>query len=101
MNFYVIGDSETVLGFRLAGVHGRIVESPEETEAALTELFSQEGIGIILIPERVAESVRNVVDRYLYTTSFPLIIEIPDRLGPLEGRGSIRDMIRNAVGISF
>jgi hypothetical protein len=30
-----------------------------------------------------------------------LIIEIPDRLGPMEGRGSIRDLIRTAVGINM
>ena len=101
MEFYVIGDRETVLGFRLAGVRGTIVETPDETEAALKEAFEREGTGIVLIPERVAETVRALVDRYLYTTSFPLIIEIPDRMGPMEGRGNIRDMIRNAVGVSF
>ena len=99
MTFYVIGDKETVLGFSLAGVDGEIVTSPEETKKALERAFQKEGLGIIIIPERVARDVRPLVDRYVYKTTFPLIIEIPDRLGPMEGRGSVRDVIRKAVGI--
>lgn len=99
MKFYVIGDEDTVLGFRLAGIDGRKVESPEEAEEALKEAFSLEDIGIIVITERTAQSIRAEVDRYSYTTTFPLIIEIPDRHGPLEDRGSIREMIRAAVGV--
>ena len=38
MEFYVIGDRETVLGFRLAGVRGTIVETPDETAVSYTHL---------------------------------------------------------------
>ncbi len=99
MQFFVIGDEETVLGFSLVGVSGRVVTSPDETRDALKEAFQAEGLGIIILSERVAETIRAEVNQYLYKTSFPLIIEIPDRLGPMEGRGSVRDMIRSAVGV--
>jgi V/A-type H+-transporting ATPase subunit F len=99
LKFYVIGDRDTVLGFRLAGIEGQVVNSPEETKTALDKAFQIEDIGIIVIPERVAQTIRTVVDQYIYKTTFPLIIEIPDRLGPVEGRKSVRDMIRQAVGI--
>ncbi|MBN2414752.1 V-type ATP synthase subunit F [bacterium] len=99
MKFYIIGDEDTVLGFRLAGIEGRHVDTPEEAREALDAAFHLEDIGIIVITERTAQSIREQVDRYTYTTTFPLIIEIPDRLGPLEGRGSIREMIRAAVGV--
>jgi V/A-type H+-transporting ATPase subunit F len=99
VQFFVIGDEDTVLGFSLVGVQGRIVTSPDETRDALKEVFGTEGVGIIIIPERIAEPVRVEVNQYVYKTSFPLIIEIPDRLGPIEGRGSVRDMIRSAVGV--
>ena len=100
MRFYVIGDEDTVLGFRLVGVDGTVVSTRDETQRALEEAFQLEDLGIIMIPERIASSVREQVDRYIYKTTFPLIIEIPDRLGPMEGRGSIRDLIRSAVGVS-
>ena len=99
MKFYVIGDEETVLGFNLAGVEGRVVHTPEETLEALEQTFRMEGLGVIILSERVAEAVRQRVDQYVYKTTFPLIIEIPDRLGPLEGRGEVRELIRAAVGV--
>jgi len=99
LKFTVIGDEDTVLGFRLAGIEGEVVRTPEETKECLERAFQKEGMGIVIIPERVASSVRQTVDRYVYKTTFPLIIEIPDRLGPMEGRGSVRDLIRAAVGV--
>jgi len=101
LKFYVIGDEDTVLGFNLAGIEGKVAISPEEAREALKEAFQLEGLGVIVIPERIAASIRQDVDQYLYKTTFPLIIEIPDRLGPLEGRGSVRDLIRSSVGISL
>lgn len=101
MKFYVIGDADTVLGFSLAGVEGEIVDTPEETSEALKKAFQKEDLGIIVITERIAQQVRHEVDQYMYKTTFPLIIEIPDRKGPIEGRGSVRDMIRSAVGIQL
>ena len=99
MKFYVIGDEDTVLGFRLAGIEGESVGTAEETRVALETAFGQDDVAVIIIPERVAAQVRDQVNQYLYKTTFPLIIEIPDRLGPMEGRGSIRDLIRSAIGI--
>ena len=99
LKFYTIGDKETVLGFSLVGVPGQVVESPEEAIEALDTAFKTEGLGIIILSERIAHQIREHVNQYLYKTSFPLIIEIPDREGPMEGRGSVRDQIRAAVGV--
>lgn len=101
MKFFVIGDPDTVLGFRLAGIEGEEVSSPEEASEALDRAFEREGLGVIILSERIAEKIRSRVDQYLYKTTFPLIIEIPDRTGPLEGRRSVRDLIRAAVGIGI
>ncbi|MBN2029654.1 V-type ATP synthase subunit F [bacterium] len=99
MKFYVIGDEETVLGFQLVGIKGKVARTPEETRESLENAFKEEGLGIIIITERTASTVRSLVDQYIYKTTFPLIIEIPDREGKMEGRGSVRDLIRAAVGI--
>jgi len=101
VKFFIIGDQETVLGFRMAGIEGIAVRTPEETSQALDGIFQREGIGVILIPERIAQPVRTQVDRYFYKTTFPLIIEIPDRFGPLPGRRDIRELIRAAVGVQI
>ena len=99
MKFVVIGDEDTVLGFRLVGIEGIVVKTPEETEKALSEVFGRDNVGVVVIPERLAAGVREAIDSYMFTKSFPLIIEVPDRQGPMEGRMAIRDLIRKAVGI--
>ncbi|HHS14293.1 MAG TPA: Vacuolar H+transporting two-sector ATPase F subunit [bacterium] len=101
MKFRVIADAETVLGFRLAGIEGSVVNSSEEALDALKEALNGREVGIILITERVAQTIRHEVDRLLYSTTFPLILEIPDSRGALEGRGNIRDWVRSAVGITL
>jgi V/A-type H+-transporting ATPase subunit F len=99
VKFAVIGDANMVLGFRLVGIEGLIVKTAEETEKALADVFAREDIGVVVISERLAASVRGAVDSYMFKKSFPLIIEVPDHLGPMEGRLSVRDLIRRAVGI--
>jgi len=101
VKFYVIGDDETVLGFSLAGIEGMVVSSKEETRETLEKALNIEGIGIIIITERIAQTIRHLVDQHILKKSFPLIIEIPDRQGPIEGKADIKDMVSKAVGISI
>jgi len=41
------------------------------------------------------------VDSYLFSEQFPLIVEIPDRKGRLEGRPGLREMVNEAIGIKL
>lgn len=101
MKFFVIGDEETVLGFALAGIDGTAVTNKQETQDALNHAFTIEGIGIIIITERIAQTIQKQVDQHILKKSFPLIIEIPDRHGPIEGKSDIKEMVSKAVGISI
>jgi V/A-type H+-transporting ATPase subunit F len=101
MKYFVIGDEDTVLGFGLVGVEGRTVRSPQEAQEAFTGALDDKEVGIVLITERVAELIRPQVDRYVFTRSFPLIVEIPDRQGPVEGKPGIREMVNKAIGIKL
>ncbi len=100
MQFYVIGEESTVAGFRLVGVEGETVETADEAREVLKKVFASPDIGIIVITEKIAAELRDEMEKYVFGRSFPLIIEIPDRTGPLPGRVSIRQMVRSAVGIS-
>jgi V/A-type H+-transporting ATPase subunit F len=77
------------------------VETPEEAREALTKVFSSDDIGIVIITERVASQIREEMEEFIFGHSFPLIIEIPDRKGPLEDRISIREMVHSAVGVKI
>ena len=99
MQFYVIADENTVTGFKLVGLEGEVVETADEAREALSKAFSSPDIGIVVITERIAASISEEVEEFMFGHSFPLIIEIPDRTGPMEGRVSIRQMVRSAVGV--
>ena len=101
MKFYVIGDKETVLGFSLAGIEGEAVTTKEDTREALNKALQLKEIGIIIITERIAQTVSRQVNQHILKKSFPLIIEIPDRKGPLKKKGDIKEMVSKAVGISI
>lgn len=99
MNYFVIGDEDTVLGFGLVGVKGTAVQNKGEARAAFQSALADKDTGIIIITERIAELIRPLVDRYLFTERFPLIVEIPDREGPVAGKPNIREIVNEAIGI--
>ncbi|MCD6380359.1 V-type ATP synthase subunit F [bacterium] len=99
MRFYVIADENTVMGFKLVGLEGEIVETADEAREALKTAFESSDIGIIIITERIAASIHEEIEEYAFGRDFPLIMEIPDRKGTLEDRASIREMVNAAVGI--
>jgi V/A-type H+-transporting ATPase subunit F len=101
MDYFVIGDEDTVLGFGMVGVRGRSVEDAASADAALTEALKDTDTGIIIITETVAGTIRTRVDELTFSNRFPLILEIPDRNGPTEGRKTLRELVNRAIGIKL
>ena len=101
MRYFVIGDEDTVLGFQLAGVEGKAANSREEAGAAFDAALENHDFGIVIITERVAELIRERVDSFIFTEAFPLILEIPDRNGKVEGKPDLRQMVNTAIGINL
>jgi V/A-type H+-transporting ATPase subunit F len=101
MRYFIIGDEDAVLGFGLVGVHGLAASTPEQAQRAFDLALQDREVGILIITERAAELIRPKVDRYVFTQSFPLIVEVPDRLGPVAGRAGIREMVNQAIGIKL
>ncbi len=99
MKYSIIGDEDTVLGFGIVGVSGKIATNPEEAQRAFKAILQDKDTGIIIITERVADMIRSVVNKFLFTASFPLVVEIPDRNGSKPGRPGIREMVNTAIGI--
>jgi len=95
---YVIGSRETVLGFSLVGVPGRVPSSGEELMELLRERYDDPGMALILVEEGLAEQARPLLDELLARRGFPLIVEIPGREGPLPRRG-IKEFIAGAIGV--
>ncbi len=94
----VIADPVTCLAFALAGIGTRPVTGAAAAAAALTALQNEGRTGLILITERIADTIREQVDRFVLETTVPLLLEIPDRDGPLPGRKSTRERMVSLMG---
>ena len=101
MKYSIIGDEDTVLGFGMVGVSGKVANSGEEAQRAFQAILEDKDVSIIIITESVADMIRPTVDKYLFTVSFPLIVEIPDRKSTKTGRPGIREMVNTAIGLKL
>lgn len=101
MKYAIIGDEDAVMGFGIVGVSGRVARTAEEARQAFDTLRKDQDVGVVLITERLAEMIRPIVEPYMLSASFPLIVEVPDRKGPLPGRAGIRAMVNTAIGIKL
>lgn len=99
MKFFVIGDEYTVLGYSLIGIHGVVVNDHDEASNALSEATQDPNIGVILITQRIASQIKFQVDSARLGMSIPVVLEIPDRQGPMEDRESAMSVIRRLIGI--
>ena len=99
MEYYVIADDDTVLGFSIVGVSGEAVHSREECMEAWKRVLEDRKYGVIIITEDKADLIRETVDRYLFSESFPLVVEIPERGGGF--RRDLRELVNEAIGVSI
>jgi len=99
VRMHVIGDEDTVVGFRFAGVDGTVAEDEEAAASALNDCV-EGGDAIVIVTERVGDWLRRPIDRLRYGADLPLVVEVPGRDGPLDEAGSsLLRLIREAVGI--
>ena len=100
MRFYVISDNtDTVTGFRLAGIDGVRVLTPEATRAAVSDVIANPDIGVLLITEKLAAQVPELIYELKLKLTRTLVVEIPDRHGTGRSPDSITRYIREAIGI--
>lgn len=101
MKYAIIGDEDAIIGFGILGIPGKIATNADEAKRAFSEILEDRNTGIIIITERVADMIRQIINKYLLTSDFPLVIEIPDRNGAKEDRSSIKEMVNAAIGIKL
>ncbi len=98
MKFWCIADEETVRGFSLAGVAGCAVSSVAQAAAALEQATADPECGIVVLTQQVAAGIHEKVETLRLERERPLVVEIPGPEGPLPGRKSLRQFVREAVG---
>ena len=99
MRFCCIADEETVRGFRLAGIAGRVVTSGPEAALALRQAVEQNDLAVIVLTQQVAATVLGQIEQIRSQRSWPLLVEIPGPQGALAGHKGLRQLVQEAVGI--
>ena len=93
----VIGDWESVMGFRALGLDAYPAPSPEEAREIIHKL-AKEDCAVIYLTEQLAVKLEDVIARYKDALR-PAIILIPGKEGSLGvGKRSIQSAIERAVG---
>jgi len=101
MNFFVLGDEDVVVGFQFIGIKGRIINNEED---ALDEFKNVTNgnygeIAVLLITEKISVMIEKELVKWQLNCEYPLMVEIPDLEGHLEGRKTLLQSIREAIGL--
>ena len=93
----VIGDRESILGFKAVGLDVFPVDDPEEARKILKRI-AKEDFAIIYITEQIYQYMMDLVDEYV-DSRLPAIIPIPGKDGTLGiGMTSVKKSVERAVG---
>lgn len=108
MKFYIIGDREMVLAFKLTGVDGIVAETRQEVLEAFNRVTGKGGSvstpldevpKVLILTEGAASTIEEEEIAWQKTGKFPLIVEIPGLDGHVAGKKTLTDAIRDAIGV--
>ena len=120
MDYYFLGDEELITAFRAIGIYGtavsdedeavevfkKITEGPEiyaGNDEAIIALYESipgaDNCQVLIVTEEVADWLQEDIINWQLSGRYPLIVEIPGIMGRLEGRKTLVDSIREAIGI--
>ncbi len=103
MKVVVVGKKDMAVGFSLAGVNEVFTpEDDHEAKKRLDKLMQSTDVGVILLSESIAKDISEHLQQKKKRKDdvYPVIVEIPDKEGPVEGKEDpLQDKIKRAVGI--
>jgi len=101
MKIAVLCDSDTAVGFRLAGVQDLFIPNGREKDI-WNEICEQDDIGILFITEKIVDNLGKYLKEYRVSHDTPIIVEIPDKKGRIKDHiDFISKLIKKAVGVEI
>lgn len=102
MRAYLISDNhDTLVGMRLAGIEGVVVHGYDETSRAVKEVLVYKDVAILVITEKAAELVPEIMRGLREHGDLPIVVEIPDRHGMKRGADFLTGYVRDAIGVKM
>ncbi|AKB30237.1 V-type ATP synthase subunit F [Methanosarcina siciliae C2J] len=99
MELAVIGKSEFVTGFRLAGIRKvyEVIDTPT-AESAVKSVLEDKSIGILVMHNDDISNLPEILSKNLNESVQPTVVALG---GSGEGSTSLRDKIKQAVGVDL
>ena len=111
MQYFIIGERELVLAFSLVGVQGATAVTRDEALEAFNRITGRGGKfsapvegdrpKVLILTESVTDLLEQEVLEWQKGGDYPLIVEIPGIQGHLQGKKSLTDSIREAIGVQI
>ncbi|UJG42453.1 MAG: V-type ATP synthase subunit F [Candidatus Heimdallarchaeum endolithica] len=96
-----VGDEETSLGFKLAGIAEAYTVEPENAGRILKKLAEQPDLAILIVTEDVAKANTTIIAKIRQQT-YPVIVEVPGKKAKYEEEEDrVQELIRMALGIDI
>ena len=103
MRIAVVGNSDFITGFQLAGIKD-VYEAPDEWKAKniLEEIRDMRDVAIVIIPKRFAYKIRGFIDEWKREKGiYPVILELPDVHEEETYEDYMREIVKRALGIDI
>lgn len=96
-----LGDRETSVGFKLAGVAECYAAKGAEAEKKLEELIADEDVSVVIANERVMTELDWKLKKKIETLAKPALVLVPDKAGPVSEIESLKEMVKRALGFEL
>jgi len=101
MSFHIIGDQDTVVGFRFAGVTGSAVSTLAEAQGAFSQVVAEGSCQILILTEPVEAMLEQETTQHRLAATPPYLVVVGDIWGTETKRKSLEEMVHEAVGIKI
>jgi len=97
----VLGDEETVIGFKLAGVRRAVVANESNADEKFNELVADSKVGLIILSEDTRKLFSQKTLKVIETLAKPVVLTIPGKTTKPTGVNPIALMIKKAIGVDL
>ena len=98
MKVITVGSRVFVTSFQLAGVQGKIVESPDNAFEEIKKLYQDDDVGLVLVSDDLTEQINDKLTKLRAEKSTPLVFSLPAS-GSEKSDVDYRVMLKKILGV--
>lgn len=96
-----LGDKETLLGFRLAGLTHVVQANGQNADAKMNELLTEPNAGIVVVGQDFVRFMTAKTVKRMDASTKPVVVIVPEKGGRVSEEAKIANMIKRAIGVDL